>query len=122
MFKLPGGWGLNPPVVCLPPPPQTRCPGIPWGVSFNPPPLLMMLNRLCVMTMTMNRHAVKLSTPALIFFTIQTLGHQHLRRRSHQPTPRVLHRPPPAWAVPHTYATVATPPGLEKLVLKNLGF
>jgi hypothetical protein len=55
-----------------PPQKKTRCPGTLWGVSFNPPPLLMMLNRLCVMTTTTNRHAVKLSTPTY-FSTIQTL-------------------------------------------------
>jgi hypothetical protein len=45
---------------------------MPWdtlGVSFNPPLLLMMLNRLCVMTVTMNR---QMSTPTY-FLTIQTL-------------------------------------------------
>jgi hypothetical protein len=48
---------------------------MPWdtlgGGQFQPPPLLMMLNSLYVMTMTMNRqmlrHAVKLSTPHLFF-------------------------------------------------------
>jgi hypothetical protein len=65
VFELPRGWGLNPPVVCLtPPPPRNKMPWDTLGVSFNPPPLLMMLNRLCVMTMTMNR---QMSTPHLFF-------------------------------------------------------
>jgi hypothetical protein len=66
VFELPGrgvGWGvggggLNPQLFAQPPN------KIPWGVSFNPPPLLMMLNRLCVMTMTMNR---QMSIPHLLF-------------------------------------------------------
>jgi hypothetical protein len=63
VYELPGGLGVEPPQLFAYPP-QTRWPGIPWGVSFNPPPLLMMLNRLCVMTMTMNR---QMSTPHLFF-------------------------------------------------------
>jgi hypothetical protein len=35
VFELPGG--LNPPTCLLNPPPQTRCPGIPWGGQFQPP-------------------------------------------------------------------------------------
>jgi hypothetical protein len=78
VFELPGGWGVEPPSCLLNPPPKQDALGYPRGVSFNPPPLLMMLNCLCVMTMTMNRqmlrHAVKLSTPRTYFLTIQTLG------------------------------------------------
>jgi hypothetical protein len=47
---------------------------MPWdtlGGQFQPPPLLMMLNRLYVMTMTMNR---QMSTPPTYFLTIQTLN------------------------------------------------
>jgi hypothetical protein len=36
VFELPGGWGLNPPVVCLTP--KQDALGYPGGgVSFNPP-------------------------------------------------------------------------------------
>jgi hypothetical protein len=75
VFELPGGLGVEPPpppprVVCSTPPPNK----MPWdtlGGQFqpHPPPLLMMLSRLCVMTMTMNR---QMSTPTY-FLTIQTL-------------------------------------------------
>jgi hypothetical protein len=66
VFELPGGWGLNPPVVCLTP--KQDALGYPGG-QLQPPPLIMMLNRLCVMTMTMNR---QMSTPTY-FLTVQTL-------------------------------------------------
>jgi hypothetical protein len=61
VFELPGVGGFNPPVVCLTP--KQDALGYPGG-QFQPPPLFMMLNRLCVMTMTMNR---QMSTPLLIF-------------------------------------------------------
>jgi hypothetical protein len=61
VFELPGGWGVEPPVVCLTAKQDVL--GYPGG-QFQPPPLLMMLNRLCVMTMTMNR---QMSTPHLFF-------------------------------------------------------
>jgi hypothetical protein len=66
-----GVGGVEPPQLFAQPP-QTRCPGIPRGGSVStPPPLLMMLNCLCVMTMTMNR---QMSTPPPTYFlTIQTL-------------------------------------------------
>jgi hypothetical protein len=69
VFELPGGLGVEPPQLFAQPP-QTRCPGIPRGSVSTPPPLLMMLNCLCVMTMTMNR---QVSTPPTYFLTIQTL-------------------------------------------------
>jgi hypothetical protein len=62
VFELPGVWGVEPPSCLLNP--QARCPGIPRGGQFQPPPLLMMLNCLCVMTKTMNR---QMSTPHLFF-------------------------------------------------------
>jgi hypothetical protein len=57
-----GGWGVETPSCLLNPPNK-----MPWdtlGGQFQPPPLLMILNRLCVMTMTMNR---QMSTPHLFF-------------------------------------------------------
>jgi hypothetical protein len=63
VFELPGGWGVEPPSCLLNPPNK-----MPWdtlGGQFQPlPPWLMMLNRLCVMTMTMNR---QMSTLHLFF-------------------------------------------------------
>jgi hypothetical protein len=56
------GWGVEPPVVCLTLPNKVAWDTL--GGQFQPPPLLMMLNRLCVMTMTINRH---MSTPHLFF-------------------------------------------------------
>jgi hypothetical protein len=59
------GWGVEPPRCLLNPP--NKMPWdtqVSWGISFNPPPLLMMLNCLCVMTVTMNR---QMSTPHLFF-------------------------------------------------------
>jgi hypothetical protein len=55
---------------------------MPWdtlGGQFQPPPLLMMLNRLCVMAMTINR---QMSTPHLFFNQIKPwqTGNEHLRR------------------------------------------
>jgi hypothetical protein len=66
-----GGGGLRvEPPSCFPNPPKHDALGYPGGsVSTPPPPLLMMLNRLCVMAMTMNR---QMSTPTY-FLTIQIL-------------------------------------------------
>jgi hypothetical protein len=37
VFELPGGWGLNPPVVCLtPPPPKQDVLGYPRGSVSTP--------------------------------------------------------------------------------------
>jgi hypothetical protein len=63
VFELPWGLGVEPPSCLLNPRKQDAL-GYPGGVSFNPPPL-MMLSRLCVMTMTMNR---QMSTPHLFFY------------------------------------------------------
>jgi hypothetical protein len=47
VFELPGV-GVEPPSSLLNPP--NKMPRDTLGVSVNPPPVLMMLNRLCVMT------------------------------------------------------------------------
>jgi hypothetical protein len=56
-----GVGGLNPQLFAQPP--KHDALGYPGG-QFQPPPLLMMLNRLCAMAMTMNR---QMSTPHLFF-------------------------------------------------------
>jgi hypothetical protein len=65
VFELPGGvGGLNPPQLFAQPPKQDAL-GYPGGGGqFQPPAVLMMLNCLCVMTMTINR---QMSTPHLFF-------------------------------------------------------
>jgi hypothetical protein len=66
--------GLNPSVVCPTPPPPNMMPWDTLGGQFQPPrwPLLMMLNRLCVMAMTMNR---QMSTPHLFFYNSNPASH-----------------------------------------------
>jgi hypothetical protein len=70
VFELPGGWGGStpPPPTCLLNPPKQDALGYPGGSVSTPPPLLM-LSRLCVMTM--NR---QMSTPPTYFLTVQTLS------------------------------------------------
>jgi hypothetical protein len=67
VFELRGGWGVEPPSCLLNPPNKMPWDTLGGGSVSTPPPLLMMLNRLCVMTMTMNRQMLKLSTPHLFF-------------------------------------------------------
>jgi hypothetical protein len=80
VFELPGVGGCTP--ICLLNPPKQDSLGYPRGVSFNPPPLLMMLNRPCVMIMTMNR---QMSTPHL-FFDNSNPGHNYSTKVAEQPT------------------------------------
>jgi hypothetical protein len=85
VFELPGGWGVEPPQLFAQPPKQDAL-GYPGGGQFQPPlPLLMMLNCLCVMTVTMNR---QMSTPPPTYFlTIQTLVSFHFLQQ-------LLHKKP----------------------------